>query len=136
VDVHYLPAQLKGTNGLRPWQKEDDEKLSEAVLNTIEKYAPGFKAQVEESYIVSPGGLKSLFNNESLSCWHMPMSQDFLFENRALPTLPHYHTPFANLYLCGSSTFPGGNVTGANGHNLAKLLINAYSPALTPTSAK
>lgn len=136
VDVHYLPAQLKGKNGLRPWQKEDDETLSRAVLNTIEKYAPGFTEQVEESYIVSPGGLKSLFNNESLSCWHMPMSQDFLFENRALPTLPHYHTPFANLYLCGSGTFPGGNVTGANGHNLAKLLINAYSPALTPTSAK
>lgn len=55
----------------------------------------------------------------------MPMTAEFIFEGRSLPTLPHYNTPFENLYTCGSGTYPGGNVTLANGHNLAKLLIKA-----------
>lgn len=129
VDVHYLPAYLKdedSPNKERPWQDSDDLALSQAVLETIEGYAPGFKAAVLESYVISPNKLKSAFNNDSLSCWHMPMSGDYLFEERALPTYPHYHTPFDNLYICGAGTYPGGNVTGANGRNLAKLLIQAY----------
>lgn len=62
----------------------------------------------------------------------MPMTQDFSFESRTLPTYPHYHTPYENLYICGAGTYPGGNVTGANGHNLARLLQNAYSLQAQP----
>lgn len=132
VDVHYLPAYLKDEKGKdRDWQDADDQALSAAVLDTIEDFAPGFKAAVLESYVISPNKIRRAFNNDSLSCWHMPMSGDYLFEERALPTYPHYHTPFDNLYICGAGTYPGGNVTGANGRNLAKLLVQAYAGTTT-----
>ncbi|MCA0313377.1 MAG: NAD(P)/FAD-dependent oxidoreductase [Candidatus Melainabacteria bacterium] len=126
VDVHYLPAYLRREDGSkRDWSEEDDRQLQKQVADQIEEYAPGFKQLVKDCYVVSPYGLKKHFNNESVSCWHMPMTAEFIFEGRSLPTLPHYNTPFENLYTCGSGTYPGGNVTLANGHNLAKLLIKA-----------
>jgi phytoene dehydrogenase-like protein len=33
-----------------------------------------------------------------------------------------YRSPLAGLYLCGSGTHPGGGVTGAPGHNAAKVI--------------
>jgi len=36
-----------------------------------------------------------------------------------------YDTPLAGLYLCGAGTHPGGEVTGAPGHNAAKAVLRA-----------
>jgi len=135
VDVHYLPAYLQDADNehkLREWTQKDDAQLSATVIDIVNQYAPGFSELIIDSYVVSPNKLKAHFNNLSLSCWHMPMTQDFSFESRTLPTYPHYHTPYENLYICGAGTYPGGNVTGANGHNLARLLQNAYSLQAQP----
>ena len=34
-----------------------------------------------------------------------------------------YRTPVDNLYLCGAGTHPGGEVTGAPGHNAAHAVL-------------
>ena len=34
-----------------------------------------------------------------------------------------YRTPVDGLYLCGSSSHPGGNVTGLPGYNAAQVLL-------------
>lgn len=39
--------------------------------------------------------------------------------NRPDPDLSSYRTPIPGLYLCGSSSHPGGQLTGANGYNAA-----------------
>lgn len=119
VDVHHLPTTIKG----KPWSEADDRALLALVIDTIEKYAPGFSELIKESYLISPRTLKESFNLEALSPWHQ--SAEFLFEQRALPTLPHYHTPFENLFICSASTYPTGDVTLANGHNLAKLICKS-----------
>jgi phytoene dehydrogenase-like protein len=54
------------------------------------------------------------------------MTPQYLFEKRTLPGCAPYETPLQNLYICGAGTYPGGNVTAANGHNLAKHLINIF----------
>ena len=33
-----------------------------------------------------------------------------------------YRSPIAGLYLCGSGAHPGGGVTGAPGHNAARVI--------------
>jgi phytoene dehydrogenase-like protein len=43
-------------------------------------------------------------------------------DKRPLPELSQYRTPIANLYLCGSSCHPGGNITGAPGYNAAGVI--------------
>jgi phytoene dehydrogenase-like protein len=122
VDVHYLPAQIEG----RPWTEQDDRGLEQAVVRTIESQCPGFRELIVESYVVSPRLLAERYNLRSLSCWHLPMTPEHLFENRSLPGCEHYHTPVEHLYVCSAGTYPGGNVTAAPGHNLAKLLIERY----------
>ena len=34
-----------------------------------------------------------------------------------------YRAPIAQLYLCGAGTHPGGEVTGAPGHNCAQAIL-------------
>ena len=49
-------------------------------------------------------------------------SRDQMLENRPFPGLSPYRTPIEGLYLCGSSTHPFGNITGAPGYNTAKAI--------------
>jgi phytoene dehydrogenase-like protein len=43
--------------------------------------------------------------------------------DRPFPGAGHYRAPIANLYLCGSSSHPGGNVTGLPGYNAAQVVL-------------
>jgi phytoene dehydrogenase-like protein len=47
------------------------------------------------------------------------LSPDQSGVNRPDPRLSSYATPIRGLYLCGSSSHPGGQLTGANGYNAA-----------------
>jgi phytoene dehydrogenase-like protein len=123
VDVHYVPAQIAGC----AWSEADDKNLLESTIQAIEAQCPEIRSLIIESYVVSPRALANSFNLTSLSCWHLPMTPDYLFEKRTLPGCAPYETPFKNLFICGAGTYPGGNVTAANGHNLAKHLIKKYS---------
>jgi phytoene dehydrogenase-like protein len=44
--------------------------------------------------------------------------------NRPFPGAGFYRGYFPNLYLCGSSSHPGGNVTGLPGYNCAQVLLS------------
>lgn len=123
VDVHYVPARIAGC----AWSEADDKNLLESTIQAIEAQCPEIRSLIIESYVVSPRALANSFNLTSLSCWHLPMTPDYLFEKRTLPGCAPYETPFKNLFICGAGTYPGGNVTAANGHNLAKHLIKKYS---------
>lgn len=123
VDVHYVPARIDG----KAWSEEDDKNLLESTIQAIEAQCPEIRSLIIASYVVSPRVLASDFNLASLSCWHLPMTPEYLFEKRTLPGCAPYETPFNNLFVCGAGTYPGGNVTAANGHNLAKHLIKKYS---------
>lgn len=126
VDVHYVPAQIAGM----AWSEADDLKLLENTIKAIEAQCPEFRSLILSSYVVSPRALARDFNLASLSCWHLPMTPQYLFETRTLPGCAPYETPLENLYICGAGTYPGGNVTAANGHNLAKHLIKIFAQTL------
>jgi phytoene dehydrogenase-like protein len=66
--------------------------------------------------------LKREYGLESMDCWHLPMTTEFLMERRRFGD-KEYSTPFENMFLCGAGTYPGGNVTGAPGRNCAKQIV-------------
>ncbi len=45
-----------------------------------------------------------------------------VLENRPVPGMSRYKTPLTGLYLTGSSTHPGGLLTGAPGYNAARAI--------------
>jgi phytoene dehydrogenase-like protein len=48
---------------------------------------------------------------------------DQVGDHRPFPGAGSYRTHIRNLYLCGSSSHPGGNVTGLPGYNAAQVIL-------------
>jgi phytoene dehydrogenase-like protein len=87
----------------------------------IERFAPGFRDCILAKKVSSPAVLESMNENlvgGDISGGAMTMGQ-FLFR----PTIHNYSTGNTNLYLCSSSTPPGGGVHGMCGFNAATLAL-------------
>ena len=58
---------------------------------------------------------------------------DQLMFNRPFPGYAQYRGPVKGMYMCGSSTHPGGGVMGAPGANAAReILRDLRKPNTTP----
>lgn len=99
------------------------EEVADLMIETVEKWAPGFKASVLGRQIHSPLDLERKFGLIGGDIFHGALSLDQLFSAR--PVLGHgdHRTPIKALYQCGSGTHPGGGVTGAPGHNAAREIL-------------
>ena len=88
----------------------------------IERFAPGFRECVLERRVLAPTALEAMDANlvggdiggGAVDLWQ------FLFR----PTRRHYATSAHDIYLCSSSTPPGGGVHGMCGYNAAKLALS------------
>jgi phytoene dehydrogenase-like protein len=101
----------------------DEGKAADTIIDTVEAYAPGFRASVLGQQILSPLGLERKFGLAGGDIMHGNMSLDQLWSAR--PVLGHgaYRGPLKGLYMCGAGTHPGGGVTGAPGHNCAAEIL-------------
>lgn len=106
----------------RSWDDER-EAAADLIIDTVETYAPGFKASVIARQIHSPLDLERKFGLIGGDIMHGAMTLDQLWSAR--PMLGHgtYRGPIKGLYMCGAGTHPGGGVSGAPGHNAAREII-------------
>ena len=106
----------------RSWDDER-EAAADCIIDTVEAWAPGFKASVIARQIHSPLDLERKFGLIGGDIMHGNMTLDQLWSAR--PVLGHgsYRAPIAGLYMCGAGTHPGGGVTGAPGHNAAQEIL-------------
>jgi phytoene dehydrogenase-like protein len=115
---HANPALPDG----RSWDDARDA-VADLMLNTVERYAPGFRASVLARRTLSPLDLEREFGLSGGDIFHGALSLDQLFSAR--PVLGHgnYRGPLKGLYMCGAGTHPGGGVTGVPGHNCAREVL-------------
>jgi phytoene dehydrogenase-like protein len=95
--------------------------LSDAIEQQIERFAPGFRGRILARAMVSPAGLESSNANligGDIAGGAMDLRQFFL---RPTPRL--YRTPLAGVYLCSSSTPPGGGVHGMCGYHASQAAL-------------
>src|SRR5271167_4024719 len=88
----------------------------------IERFAPGFRECVMERRVFAPAALEAMDANlvgGDIGGGAVDLRQ-FLFR----PTHRHYATSAHDIYLCSSSTPPGGGVHGMCGYNAAKLALS------------
>jgi len=118
---HVAPTLPDG----RLWD-EAREAVADIMVDTVEAYAPGFKASVIARQSLSPLDLERDFGLVGGDIFHGSLSLDQLYSAR--PVLGHadYRSPIRGLYTCGASTHPGGGVTGAPGHNAAREMIRDF----------
>ncbi len=98
--------------------------MLEILETQIERFAPGFRDCILARRVFSPAALEKMDANligGDISGGAMDIRQ-FLFR----PTWRHYATSATDIYLCSSSTPPGGGVHGMCGYHAARLALSRF----------
>jgi phytoene dehydrogenase-like protein len=99
------------------------ERVADLMIDTVERYAPGFRASIVGRQILTPVDLERTFGLVGGDIFHGALSLDQLFSARPMLGYADYRGPVPGLYHCGSGAHPGGGVTGAPGHNAAHVIL-------------
>ncbi|MGI9425767.1 MAG: phytoene desaturase family protein [Hyphomicrobiaceae bacterium] len=111
----------------RSWRDPlEKERFADLVINTVNKYAPNFRASILARQTLSPRDLEDRFGLVDGDIFHGQLGLDQLFSLRPILGHADYRLPLKGLYLCGSGAHPGGGVTGAPGHNAAREMIRDF----------
>lgn len=109
----------------RSWD-DAREEAADLVIDTVNQYAPNFRASVIARQIHSPLDLERKFGLTGGDIFHGRLSLDQMFSSRPALGAADYRMPVKGLYLCGSGAHPGGGVTGAPGRNAAREIIRDF----------
>lgn len=102
------------------------ETVADLMIDTVNRFAPNFKAAVLGRQIMSPLDLERTFGLVAGDILHGALQLDQMFSARPLLGHGNYRGPLPGLYMCGSGTHPGGGVTGAPGHNAAREILTDF----------
>lgn len=94
------------------------EPMAERIEAQIERFAPGFRDRILARSIMAPAQLESM--NANLAGGDINGGAIDLAQFAMRPTRAKYRTPVPGLYLCSSSTPPGGGVHGMCGYHAAQ----------------
>ncbi|MEM0374178.1 MAG: NAD(P)/FAD-dependent oxidoreductase [Sulfolobaceae archaeon] len=98
-----------------------------ALEDTLE-FFPDIKDKIIYAEEITSDVIEREYNAMFGDMNHMPMLPQFLFDNRPVKGWG-YKTPIEGLYITGSGTYPGGQVTGIPGRNAAiKILKDLKRP--------
>ena len=127
--IQYCPPQL--ADG--PWTPEKRDAFGQTVINKIERYSPGFKDLIVHMEVRTPHEIEAEIGLTEGNIFQGELTIDQLLFNRPFPGYAQYRMPIKKLYMCGSSTHPGGGVSSACGANAAReILIDLRRPNTVP----
>jgi phytoene dehydrogenase-like protein len=118
---HVAPTLPNGAS----WD-DHREEVADLMIATVESYAPGFASSVIGRQALSPLDLERDFGLLGGDIFHGALSLNQLFSARPMLGHADYRGPMKGLYHCGSGAHPGGGVTGAPGHNAAKVVLRDH----------
>lgn len=115
--VQYAPYAVVGG-----WD-EAHAPFLEAILRTLERYAPGIRERIVAAELLTPPDLERLFGARGGHWHHAELALHQFLMLRPAPRWAQYRLPVDGLYLCGASAHPGGGVMGHAGRNAARQLL-------------
>ncbi|MDE2332815.1 MAG: NAD(P)/FAD-dependent oxidoreductase [Bradyrhizobium sp.] len=118
----HVAPQLPGG---KSWDDYRDE-VADLMIATVDAYAPGFASSVIGRQILSPLDLERQFGLLGGDIFHGALTLNQLFSARPMLGHADYRGPIKGLYHCGSGAHPGGGVTGAPGHNAARVILGDH----------
>lgn len=97
--------------------------MTTAIENQVERFAPGFKERILAKHVMGPAQMEAYnpnyiggdINGGVIDLWQ-------LYTRPALRLSP-YRTSAKGIYICSSSTPPGGGVHGMCGYHAAKTAL-------------
>lgn len=127
--IQYCPPALASG----PWTPEKRDQFGQTVVDKIERYSPGFKDLILHMEVRTPHEIEREIGLTEGNIFQGELTIDQLFFNRPFPGYGQYRMPIKNMYMCGSSTHPGGGVSSACGANAAReILMDLRKPNTVP----
>ena len=94
------------------------------MIDAIAEYAPDIRDCIIEWELFTPEDLERRVYLTNGNIRHLDITTQQMLSQRPSRELSAYRTPIDGLYLCGAGTHPGGEVTGAPGHNAAQAVLS------------
>ncbi|NVD42282.1 NAD(P)/FAD-dependent oxidoreductase [Ensifer sp. HO-A22] len=117
--VQYCPPKVEGNE----WTDADRDAFAETVIRQISDYSPGFRERILHMEVRTPREIEQEVGLTEGNIFQGELTFDQLLFNRPVPGYAQYRSPVRGLYICGSSTHPGGGVMGAPGRNAAAEIL-------------
>lgn len=119
VSIHFqfAPYELKNSS----WQVEGS-KVEKLAIDTLSEYFPNLRSSIVKTKTITPKDLEETYGLTEGDINHGQLMLDQFLFMRPIPGWSNHKTPIDNLYLCGSGVHGGGEVSGASGRNVVKVL--------------
>ena len=98
------------------------QPLGEQIIDTFSQWAPNFRDAIEDWQLCTPADLEERVYLTDGNIHHLHHADRQLLGDRLFER-GGYRTPISGLYMCGAGAHPGGEVTGAPGHNAAHAIL-------------
>ncbi len=118
VFVQYCPVEAEGG-----WTDAKRDAFGQTVIDQIADYSPNFKDLLLHAEVRTPREIENEVGLTDGNIFQGELTLDQLMFTRPLPGYAHYRGPVKNMYMCSSSTHPGGGVMGAPGTNAAREIL-------------
>lgn len=115
----HAPYALKN----KSWHEDEKAAFANNAIRVIDDLAPGFSDGIVGMQVLTPPDIERIIGSPHGHIFHGEIMADQLFLKRPAPHYADYRSPIAGLYQCGSSTHPGGGVSGLPGHNSAREIL-------------
>jgi phytoene dehydrogenase-like protein len=102
---------------------EEVEAFADRLIDGYNELAPNLKDSIVHRQIISPYDMEHEYGLIGGNIFHGELTLNQLFHMRPAAGYADYRTPIKGLYQCGSSTHPGGGVTGLPGRNAAREIL-------------
>ena len=102
---------------------ERREEVGENLIDVLSEYAPDLRDCIVDWSLLTPVDIEQRVGMTDGNIRHLDIIPDQFLADRPLHDWSNYATPVKNLFLCGAGTHPGGEVTGAPGHNAAMEIL-------------
>ncbi|MCP5091351.1 MAG: NAD(P)/FAD-dependent oxidoreductase [Gammaproteobacteria bacterium] len=116
--VMYVPYRLKGG-----WTDAARDQACDRAIDTLARYAPRIREQIVHKEFLTPADLEHNYRVTGGHWHHTEYAMDQLLMMRPTYGAAQYSTPIPGLFLCSAGCHPGGDITGAAGHNAAREIL-------------
>ena len=112
--IQFVPSKLKGG-----WNEDAKEHLKQVLVQSLSAFIPSLNELIVDFEVITPNDFAEDLGVEGGNWHHSEMSLDQIFNLRPTPRFSAYRAGPKGLYLCGSSSHPGGDIMGLSGRNAA-----------------
>jgi phytoene dehydrogenase-like protein len=103
--------------------RDEVEAFADRLIDGYTELAPNLKNAIVHRQVIGPYEMEREYGLVGGNIFHGELTLNQLFHMRPAAGYADYRTPLRGLYQCGSSTHPGGGVTGLPGRNAAREIV-------------